>query len=121
MKPARCGAGGSDGCGATDYCRFGGRGSASGVRRDLSIAHRTGEPCGAGRHYCGLSRRAFGLFRGAGDGGKSTNGDAMLQRAAEQGVLAALDDRARTGREATTTAEARIWLVGLACAQAMQI
>ncbi|HEX4185121.1 MAG TPA: hypothetical protein VHY78_04610 [Stellaceae bacterium] len=68
----------SHGCGATDYCRFGGRGSASGVGRDLSIAHRTGEPCGAGRHYSGLSRRAFGLCRGAGDGGKSTNGNAML-------------------------------------------
>jgi transposase len=31
-----------------------------------------------------------------------------LQRAAELGVLAALDDRARTGRQATITAEARI-------------
>src|SRR5262249_17292353 len=36
------------------------------------------------------------------------------------GVLAALDDRARTGREATITAEARTWLVGLACAKPMQ-
>src|SRR5215831_16368477 len=43
-----------------------------------------------------------------------------LQRAAELGVLAALDDRARTGREATITAEARTWLVGLACAKPMQ-
>ena len=42
-----------------------------------------------------------------------------LQRAAELGVLAALDDRARTGREATITAEARTWLVGLACAKPM--
>ena len=33
-----------------------------------------------------------------------------LQRAAELGVLAALDDRARTGREARITAEARTWL-----------
>ena len=43
-----------------------------------------------------------------------------LQRAAELGVLAALDDRARTGREATITAEARTWLVGLACAKPTQ-
>jgi hypothetical protein len=35
-----------------------------------------------------------------------------LQHAAELGVLAALDDRARTRREATITAEARTWLVG---------
>src|SRR2546421_8565088 len=43
-----------------------------------------------------------------------------LERAAELGVLAALDDRARTGREATITAEARTWLVGLACAKPTQ-
>jgi transposase len=43
-----------------------------------------------------------------------------LQRAAELGVLAVLDDRARTGREATITAEARTWPVGLACAKPMQ-
>src|SRR5712672_3201147 len=43
-----------------------------------------------------------------------------LQRAAELGVLAALDDRARTGREARITAEARTWLVGLACAKPLQ-
>jgi transposase len=40
-----------------------------------------------------------------------------LRRAAELGVLAALDDRARTGREARITAAARTWLVGLACAK----
>ena len=44
-----------------------------------------------------------------------------LQRAAELGVLAALDDRARTGREARITAAARTWLVGLACAKPMQL
>src|SRR6266478_1312071 len=43
-----------------------------------------------------------------------------LERAAELGVLAALDDRARTGRDATITAEARTWLVGLACAKPLQ-
>jgi transposase len=43
-----------------------------------------------------------------------------LQRATELGALAALDDRARTGREARITAEARTWLVGLACAKPTQ-
>src|SRR5262247_2040601 len=43
-----------------------------------------------------------------------------LQRAAELGVLAALDDRARTGRDARITAEAGTWLVGLACAKPTQ-
>src|SRR5512133_2490042 len=40
-----------------------------------------------------------------------------LERAAELGGLAALDDRARTGRDARITVEARTWLVGLACAK----
>jgi len=43
-----------------------------------------------------------------------------LRRATELGVLAALDDRARSGREATITAEARTWLVGLACTKPKQ-
>jgi putative transposase len=43
-----------------------------------------------------------------------------MERAAESGGLAALDDRARPGREATITAEARTWLVGLAWAKPKQ-
>ncbi|HKQ88150.1 MAG TPA: IS630 family transposase [Candidatus Acidoferrales bacterium] len=40
-----------------------------------------------------------------------------LERAAELGVLAALDDRPRAGRDAMITREARAWLVSLACAK----
>src|SRR5712671_1943597 len=43
-----------------------------------------------------------------------------LERAAELGVLAALDDRARAGRDAAITPEARAWLVSLACAKPTQ-
>ena len=43
-----------------------------------------------------------------------------LERAAGLGVLAALDDRARPGRDARITVEARTWLVGLACAKPTQ-
>ena len=43
-----------------------------------------------------------------------------LERTVELGVLAALDDRARTGRDATITVEARTWLVALACAKPTQ-
>src|SRR5712672_1706220 len=43
-----------------------------------------------------------------------------LERAAELGVLAALDDRARAGRDAAITPEARAWLVALACAKPTQ-
>src|SRR5690242_6991876 len=38
-----------------------------------------------------------------------------LERAAELGVLAALDDRPRAGRDAVITREARAWLVSPAC------
>src|SRR5215469_14100867 len=44
-----------------------------------------------------------------------------LGRAAELGVLVALDDRARPGRDARITAEARTWLVGLACAKPTEL
>src|SRR5512133_1202402 len=40
-----------------------------------------------------------------------------LERAAQLGVLAALDDRPRAGRDAVITREARAWLVSLACAK----
>jgi transposase len=43
-----------------------------------------------------------------------------LERAAELGVLAALDDRARAGRDAVITPDARAWLVALACAKPTQ-
>jgi transposase len=38
-----------------------------------------------------------------------------LERAAELGVIKALDDRRRSGRDPTITPEARTWLVALAC------
>lgn len=44
-----------------------------------------------------------------------------LERAAQLGVLAALDDRPQAGRDAVITREARAWLVSLACAQADRI
>ena len=38
-----------------------------------------------------------------------------LQRAAERGVIEALDDRPRAGHDPTITAEAKTWLMALAC------
>src|SRR5215831_17946940 len=71
-------AGGSHGCGATDYCIVGRGGPAPGTGRDFAIAHRAGEPSGAGPHYFGVPRRAFGLCRGAGDAGEPADSDAVL-------------------------------------------
>ena len=68
---------GSHGCGATDYCIVGRGGPAPGMGQDFAITHRAGEPSGAGPHYFGVSRRAFGLCRGAGDAGEPADGDAV--------------------------------------------
>src|ERR1700756_1244532 len=44
-----------------------------------------------------------------------------LERAAELGVIEALDDRPRTGRDPVITAEAKTWLVALACRKAKEL
>ncbi len=44
-----------------------------------------------------------------------------IERAAEFGVLAALEDRPRPGREPEITVEARAWLVDLACRKAKEL
>jgi hypothetical protein len=44
-----------------------------------------------------------------------------MERAAELGVIAALDDRPRAGRDPVITAEAKIWLVALACRKAKEL
>ena len=43
-----------------------------------------------------------------------------LERAAELGLIEALDDRQRAGRDPTITVEARTWLVALACRKAKE-
>ena len=43
-----------------------------------------------------------------------------LERAAERGVIEALDDRPRAGRDPVITAEAKTWLVALACRKAKE-
>jgi transposase len=44
-----------------------------------------------------------------------------LERAAELGVIEALDDRPRAGRDPVITAEAKTWLVSLACCKAKEL
>src|SRR5262247_1500375 len=44
-----------------------------------------------------------------------------IDRAARRGVLAALDDSPRPGREPVITVEARTWLVDLACRKAKEL
>jgi transposase len=44
-----------------------------------------------------------------------------VERALAYGAMAALDDRPRPGKEPTITAEARTWLVSLACRKARDL
>jgi hypothetical protein len=44
-----------------------------------------------------------------------------VERAVAYGPLAALDDRLRPGKEPTITAEAKAWLVDLACRKAKDL
>jgi len=44
-----------------------------------------------------------------------------VERAAVEGAMAALDDRARPGREPTITPQAKAWLVALACRKAKDL
>ena len=44
-----------------------------------------------------------------------------VERAVAYGTLAALDDRPRPGKEPTITAEAKAWLVDLACRKAKEL
>ena len=44
-----------------------------------------------------------------------------VDRALVYGALAALDDRPRSGKEPTITAEAKAWLVSLACRKAKDL
>ena len=44
-----------------------------------------------------------------------------VERALAYGPMAALDDRSRPGREATITAEAKTWVVDLACRKAKEL
>ena len=97
----------SHGCCATDYCIAGGDGTAPGSGRDFSIAHRAGEPSGGVRIILAYLAEpsAYAVARAMGVSRRTVT--RCLRCAAELGVLAALDDRARPGRDARITAEAR--------------
>ncbi len=44
-----------------------------------------------------------------------------IERAKAEGALAALDERARPGKEPTITVEAKTWVVALACRKAKEL
>src|SRR3984893_17229276 len=79
-----------------------GRGGFGGVGRDSPLAIGAGEPGRAGADAAGLP----GI---------------RLSSAALSGRWAALDDRPRPGKEPTITAEAKAWVVNIACRKAKEL
>src|SRR5246127_5349003 len=64
-------------------------------------------------------RSAYAVARAIGVPRK--RGTPCLEGAAELGVIEALDDRPRAGRDPVMTAEAKTWLVALACRKAKEL
>jgi len=54
-------------------------------------------------------------------GHASSEGPRYIERAKAEGALAALDERARPGKEPTITVEAKTWVVALACRKAKEL
>src|SRR5215470_15321390 len=87
----------------------------------VSIAQSRTEPGRAGADSVGVPGRPILLRGGSRLGGAPSDGAALGERALVYGPMAALDDRPRSGKEPTITAEAKTWLVSLACRKAKEL
>ena len=86
-----------------------------------SIAQSRTEPGRAGADAARLSGRPVVLCGGSPLGTHHQTVQRCVERAVADGALAALDDRLRPGREPAITAEAKAWLVDLACRKANEL
>jgi hypothetical protein len=84
----------------------------------FSVADRARKPCRTVADYPGLfgGPSAYAVARTIGETQQTVT--RCLERAAERGVIEALDDRPRAGRDPVITAVAKTWLVALACRKA---
>jgi hypothetical protein len=111
--------GGGRGCGSTHYCSVGCFGAAAKAGGDLSLAEPANRVERARIILAYLDEpSAYGVAQRMGLTQQTVK--RCLERAAELGMVAALDDRARRGRDPAITAEARAWLVALAFAEPTQ-
>ena len=87
---------------------------------DRALSDGAGEPGGACRSCCatGTIRRTTGWDRGW---VTHQTVQRCLARASRFGVMAALDDSPRPGKEPEDTLEAQAWLVSLACQKAKDV
>src|SRR5271166_4580768 len=88
---------------------------------DFSVSDRADEPCRTGADYPAYLEdpSAYAVARTIGVTQQTVT--RCLERAAELGVIQALDDRPRAGRDPVITAEAKTWLVALACRKAKEL
>src|SRR6188472_2705360 len=66
---------------------------------DFSVSDRAHGSCRAGADYSGLFGRPVGLRRGARDRSDAADGDTLSRASQNWGVIEALDDRPRAGRD----------------------
>src|SRR4029077_12532785 len=96
--------------------------AAAAFAGDFSVSDRAHGSCRAGADYSGLFGRPLGLRRGARDRGDAADGD-TLSRASRRirGDRGAGRSAACGTRSRVMTAEAKTWLVALACRKAKEL
>ena len=92
-----------------------------GFARDCPLAKQTCEPGRASAECAGLLGRAILFKVGRAVVAHHQTVQRCVRRALVYGPMAALDDRPRPGKEPTITAEAKAWVVDLACRKAKEL
>ena len=92
-----------------------------GIGAACAFANGAGEPGRAGAHAARLSGDAVVLRGGTGDRRDASDRRAMRAAGRRFGVMAALDDSPRPGKEPIITDEARTFVVDLACRKAKDL
>src|SRR5215813_11847146 len=113
--------GGSSGSTSPGDCAADRYGAAATFAGDFAVSHRADRPCRTRADHSGLFAEPVGLCGGAHDWRDAANLTRCLERAAELGVIEALDDRPRAGRDPVIAAKAKTWLVALACRKAREL
>jgi transposase len=88
---------------------------------DCPLADGAGETGRAGAHAVGLPGRSIVFAVGQAVGVHHQTVQRCVERALVYGAMAALEDRPRPGREPTISAEAKTWVVNLACRKAKEL
>src|SRR5215471_20959388 len=83
--------------------------AAATVAGNFAISDRAHGPCRTGADHSGLFAGPVGLCRGAHDWGDTADRNTLSGASGGLGVIAALDDRPRAGRDPVITTEAKTW------------